>query len=221
MKKYIVALALLALASFQVQAKNGDCSGFGNDCQGQAQGQLQGQGQMQGNINDISNDSNARSTAISGAHSDSDSESNSRSGALAGAATGAVSMTVRTKYDSVASSAAELNLAYCSDGVSGQVESFGFSSGQVNFICESVMALNVVMTWAESELATADALEPIDKNLADSHIIKAQQHILEGEGIMQKVVDYIDGRSNTAGIGAAGRDLSVPLGIIGLLFFLL
>lgn len=220
--KYLIA-ALLLFASTVSAEVDVDCA-FGGACQGQdqaqqqqqAQGQLQGQAQGQNNNQQLSSDSQAIAGAAAG----------SISGSLSGASSEGQSVVISKKYDAVSSSAAELNLAYCADGASAQDKSAGFSIGQVNYICEAVAALKVNMMLVEMELAAYDAKREPDvddkgKSIADLHLEKAHAYMTDGEEIMKDVVSYVQSRRNTAGISAAAKDATWPVGLITLLFFLL
>ena len=212
MKSLILATLLLFAGSAYAEV---DCFGIGQ-CQGQqqAQGQLQGQlqGQAQNNNQRLSSNSRANAGAAAGAISLAGSGSS---------ADGYQAISVIEEYERVASSAASLNLAYCSEGVSGQADQGGFSLGNVAYICEAQMALQMHMILVESAISGYETHKDIDTQIADEHLVEAHLLLEESKDMIRDVGSYINSRRNTAGIAAASRDAFFPVSLITLLFFLL
>ena len=88
--------------------------------------------------------SQAQSDSFSDSHSDSASESDS-SATNAANNTASQILNVTTEYEAVSASAADLNLAYCTDGMSGQGTGGGGSVAQLNYICETDMAIKLLL----------------------------------------------------------------------------
>lgn len=191
----VVIVGLFLLFNANSAKAERDCK-F-SDCQWQNQDQHQGQiqGQLQGQ---------AQKAYSEGSSAD---------------GYNAVATNVSNKWDSVASSAASLNLAYCADGASAQDKSAGFSIGQVNYICEAVASLKVTLLLVEMELRAHKNAHTSDSKR--EHANAAHRYMDDAEGIMTDVVSYIQGRANTAPISAAAKDLTWPVGLITLIFFLL
>lgn len=122
------------------------------------------------------------------------------------------------QYEASASSAASIDLAYCSDGGSGQGLKIGLSSGQVNFICESIMVIRANLSVAQAELLAAkECHDSNDKNirkLYQGHIDRAHKAFRDNVKINDRINKYISRRAKTASIGAQTRDLSIPLIIL-------
>ena len=195
MKNVLFALLLIPSITWAIgnsESKSGAIAGAAQ-AQGQTQGQNQGQSQGQTSQNE-SNLNDSSSTTSN----------------------------VKTSYDSVSASAADLQLAYCADGASAQAEEGGFSVGNVNFICEAVMSIKAALPLVKNELDLANMYRGENKgSLEDLHLVRANVYMEEIREIMEDVLNYIDGRANTAGIGAASRDLAVPFAMGWLLIFLL
>lgn len=128
------------------------------------------------------------------------------------------------RYDAASASAAAIDLAYCSDGNSAQGLKGGFGVGQVNFVCESIMGINVALSRASAEILQAkechDSKNEETKKLAQEHLDRAHTAFEDVADIQELVNDYIQDRSKTAKWGAWTRDLSLPLVILGVLIAL-
>lgn len=126
---------------------------------------------------------------------------------------------LQMQHRTVAASAASIDLAYCSDAGSAQSEHGGLGFGQMNYICEAVAALKVTLLLIEMELAAA-GLDHSSDSPDWVHVNKAHEYMMDAEGIMKDVVDYIDARDDTAGIAAMARDVTWPLILLGILLAL-
>jgi hypothetical protein len=243
MKNIVIALSLILISSQafaerdryrqngpdQLQGQGQGQGQLQGQAQGQGQGQgqaqkataKQGQGQTQGMVNkqDLSAKSYSESGALAGAASKSNSDSAAKSNS--NSANGDQKVNVRTRYDAVTSSAAALYLPYCGTGASAQSADYGMSMAQVAYICEAQMALSMSMILVEADLASFDANRENDKLLADEYLISAHNHMMDSEEIIIDVVSYIDQRRNTAGIESTSKALAWPIGMVGLLIFLL
>jgi hypothetical protein len=203
----LLLATLLLLFSTGSFAKQGDCNGFGIACTDNSINQHQSANALSGSLSH----SNAK------AGSESSSKSKSLSGSLSGSDSnsGGNNTTVIDEYEAVSASAASLNLAYCSDGASGQAEEGGFSIGQVNYVCEAMASLKISLLLVDMEIAAHESTG------VDVHLIRANEYMSDSREIMMDVVSYIKSRRNTAGISATSKDLTWPVGLLALLFFLL
>lgn len=177
--------------------------------------------------------SNSQSNADSNSNSDSNSYSGSYSGgskssagsysggSSSGAKTGDQATSVKIKYEAVSARAATLDLPYCGEGVSAQADKGGFAMANTNFICESSMALKMTLMLVEMEIAGYDKNAENDVDLADDHLIKANEYMLQSEDIIREVQSYISVRGSTAAVGAVSKDFLSPILTIGLLILLL
>lgn len=129
---------------------------------------------------------------------------------------------VQTMYNAVASSAASLDLPYCGEGVSAQGKDGGLGVTNTNFICESKMALDMVLILAKTELQLHDRTHSqVPQHVNYPHLTRAHEYMMEAEGILIGVLHYVNTRQNTAGIGATSKDLVWPAVFLGLLIWLL
>ena len=217
MRKWIFALLLVPSLAF----------GFGDlidesQNQGQLQGQAQGQGQHQGLHNDqkLSAGAKAKSGSQSAAESNAEARTGDSSATLRQVEGDSFTL-VETEYETVSAGAASLNLSYCGEGASGQIEEGGFAVANVNFICESVASLKVYLLFVEMELARAAKYEEQGKyEMQEIHLVQANLYMEEAKELIDNVHGYIDGRYATAGLGAAARDIAVPAVLFWLIFLL-
>ncbi len=243
MKKYLL-IVLLAMFSLSAHAEWGwqqEESPSQEQDQNQRQNQHQGQDQdqRQSVYNKQNLDSKSYSDADSRSKADADSNSYSGSYSKSNADADAKSysdansdsaskskssvgdQSVRIRYEAVASSAAELSLPYCGEGVSAQGDKGGFAMANTNFICESQMALKMSLILVEMELNAADVNREKDPDLAIDHLVKADMHMRDSEEIIVEVQKYIHNRSNSASVAAVTKDFLSPILFIGLLVLLL
>jgi hypothetical protein len=136
---------------------------------------------------------------------------------------------VQIQYDATAAGAADLFLAECTDGSSGQIEEGGFAIAQVNFICEAETETNLRLRLIAAELQMAH--QKSSANPSAHHDTKecftdrggnercsttVQEHIDHAHNLLMAIHerigldgdtdDYMDARSVTAPVGAVFRD---------------